>query len=187
MAVLLRQSREDQPVLADCRLVTLSDPGVPGSVQPYHAALVQHRLQNLRAAARLVAVVERVTGEAVDTLLDEYRALGFRPRAATLVVGSLIDPATIANQHMRAHALEGQLFRTVLAGALQKAGVSASAILERSVYDHGAATLARSAEALKLDVQALGGGHRGPWRADEKLAALAAWTTIPRRVAPGRK
>jgi hypothetical protein len=179
VAVLLQASHHGQPVLADCRLVLLSDPRVPGSVQPYHAALVQHRLQNMGAAAKLVAVVEQATGKAVNTLLDEYTALGLRPRAATLVVGSLVDPSTIANQHMRAHALEGHLFRTTLANALEKAGVRTTAILERNAYDHVATTLEGSPDRLKLAVKALGGGHRGPWRADEKLAAVAAWMNIP--------
>ena len=33
---------------------------------------------------------------------------------ASLVVGSHLDSATIANPHIRAHALEGELFRSAL-------------------------------------------------------------------------
>lgn len=183
IAVLLAGS-PDAPELVDARVVALADPAVPQSVQPYHAALRDHQLRDLRAAERLAGIVRRATGRSVAAVLGEYRASGYRISRAALVVGSVTDPATIANQHMRAHALEGALFRTVLEEALRTAGLRCSLILERTAYAEGAAALARPAERLKRSVTDLGRGRSGPWRADEKLAALAAWTTLA-RAAPG--
>jgi len=70
---------------------------------------------------RRAAVVRSAAERSIKTLLAAYRDLGPAPRTAALVVGSLIDPAKVGNPHIRAHALEGQLFRTVLAEALQSA------------------------------------------------------------------
>src|SRR2546422_9579871 len=55
---------------------------------------------------RLCRIVEQVTRQSVARLLADYRAGGHAVRRVALVVGSQIDPAKIANDHIRAHALE---------------------------------------------------------------------------------
>lgn len=67
--------------------------------------------------------MRRFAGESIGETFKAYSGLGFKPRTAGLVVGSLIEPERIANQHMRAHALEGRLFRTVLAEGLEARGL----------------------------------------------------------------
>lgn len=177
IAVLMAGS-DRTPSILDCREVPLADPKVAGSVQPYHAALRQHRLTHMKAAERLVRVVERATRQSVSRLLAEYRALAPPIRHGALVVGSLIDPETIANQHMRAHALEGRLFRVVVEEALGAAGVQVFPILERNAYESVGSSLARKPEELKQAVAAMGKTRSGPWRADEKLATLGAWAAL---------
>ena len=172
---------DGSPSLLDVRLVSLSDAATPESVQPYHAALVDHRLQDMGAAKPLIAIVRRTARRSVTSLLDEYGNRGWRTDRATLVVGSLVDPATIANQHMRAHALEGQLFRTVLSEALTDVDVRCSFLLERTAYDDAADILRRPAVVVRRTIGELGRGRGGPWRADEKLAALGAWTALAAR------
>src|SRR6266568_4045102 len=56
---------------------------------------------------RLCSIVERVTRKSVATLIADYRAAGCVVRRVALVVGSQIDPARIANDHIRAQALAG--------------------------------------------------------------------------------
>src|SRR6185436_14432623 len=123
IAVLLEGGAS--PAVLDVRVVALSDPEVAGTVQPYHAALGE--------AERLVALVRTASMRSVASLLREHAEAGREPKAAALVVGSLVDPATIANDHMRAHALEGALFRTVLLDALRSHGIEAEVILEKDV------------------------------------------------------
>ena len=53
---------------------------------------------------------------------------------AALVVGSQIDPANIANPHIRAHALEGRLFRSAVAETLQDHEIRTEILLERDAY-----------------------------------------------------
>jgi len=127
---------------------------------------------------RLRSVVARITRRSVRRLLHEYRRTGHAVRRVALVVGSDIDPARIANDHIRAHALEGRLFRTVLERACRSLGLRASVLVERQAYPAGATALHRSESQLKRAVTELGRAIDGPWRADEKTAALAAWMTL---------
>jgi hypothetical protein len=88
------------------------------------------------------------------------------------------EPASISNPHIRAHALEGQLFRTALEDASRPLGLPSSVFVERKIYAEAAKTLNRSEEDLKRLLAGLGREKRGPWRSDEKLAALGAWLTL---------
>jgi hypothetical protein len=134
--------------------------------------------QAARLERYLRRLVQRVTRRSLGALLKEYRRQGRRVRRVALVVGSLIDPARIGNDHIRAHALEGQLFRVALEGAARAARLPCATLVERSLYETAASRLKRSPAALKRAVTDLGGALRGPWRADEKAAALAAWLAL---------
>jgi hypothetical protein len=111
------------------------------------------------------------------TLLKGYRQKGFRIMRAALVVGSQIDPANIANPHIRAHALEGRLFRSAVAETLQDYQIRADVLLERDAYASVAARLKQSGDDVKRAIQDLGRSAPAkgrPWHAEQKLAALAA-------------
>src|SRR6266568_1957177 len=127
---------------------------------------------------RLCSIVERVTRKSVAALIADYRAAGCVVRRVALVVGSQIDPARIANDHIRAHALEGRLFRTALDKAVRARRLPCSVVLERAVYAKAASALKRSQGQLKHTVTELGRALDGPWRADEKTATLAAWMAL---------
>ena len=159
------------------RVVELSDPGVPGCRQPYHGARGKLEEDGAKVAARL-KVIQRVTKSSVTQLVKEYCDLGCTLRSAGLVVGSQIDPASIKNPHIRAHALEGQLFRTVLEDAVASCGLPCSVVTERNAYSKAATVLAQSEEDLRQAVSYMGRSLGGPWRADEKMAVLAAWMVL---------
>jgi hypothetical protein len=97
---------------------------------------------------------------------------------AGLVVGSLNDPASIANQHIRIHALEGQLFREVVEQALSASGLPCSVWRERDVYGVASAALVETEPRIRNMVAALGQEIDGPWRAEQKAAAVAAWLVL---------
>jgi hypothetical protein len=165
------------PQALDRRTVPLSDPRVPESRQPYHAAMGMLEEDRVKIRQR-TQVVRRVAERSVADLLRDYRAAGHALRGAGLVVGSQTDPATIANPHIRAHALEGQLFRTVLEDALQAHGLACLVVVERDAYAKAATVLGRSEDDVKRAVSGLGRTLGGPWRAEEKLAALVAWLRL---------
>ncbi len=165
------------PRVVDRRTIALSDATVPTSRQPYHAVMGARPSEAPQVERRLRGIVERVTRRSLAALLREYRRTR-RVGGVALVVGSTIDPGTIGNDHIRAHALEGQLFRTALERAARAAHLSCTTVVERALYATAAAQLKRPAAALKAVVAELGRAVDGPWRADEKAAALAAWLML---------
>ncbi len=114
----------------------------------------------------------------MTALIREYQADGYRLRGAGVVVGSLIDPERIANTHIRIHACEGRLFRSVIEDAARRCGVAYVLWRERDLYSLATGRLGQSAEELRDMLKALGRGVAGSWRAEEKAAALAAWLVL---------
>ena len=171
-AVLIAKSAK-APIVIDSRVIELADPAVADSRQPYHAGFGTAQTDTAKVA-RLVRGVERFSRRAIAALLDEYRAEQHPVRSAAVVVASLTDPATIANQHMRAHASEGRLFRTALVDSLEHCGLRVRVVLEREVYHLLGKALRRSPSQAKTQVAALG-EDVGRWRAEQKVAAAAAW------------
>ena len=111
-------------------------------------------------------------------LLQRSTGIGYTIRRAGLVVGSQINPDTIANPHIRAHALEGRLFRTTLEDSLRSRGIHCSLFTERDAYAVAAKSLGLSTGRVRDMLENLGRAVAGPWRADQKLAALAAWMAL---------
>ena len=158
-------------------MVDLSDPQFPETRQPYHATFGQLET-DAKKTNRRAGIVHRVTKQSITDLLSDYRRKGYATTSACLVVGSRLDPATIANPHIRAHALEGQLFRSALEQALNAQGVGAFIFLERDAYSKASAQLKKSCDDVRQTIQNLGRSTEGPWRAEQKLAAVGAWIAL---------
>ena len=167
-----------EPRLVDSRRVEISDPGVPESRQPYHEGFGTARGKTA-VLARLVASVERFGAESVGAFIAAHEA-SYALRGAGLVVGSVIDPDTIANDHIRIHALEGRLFREVVRTAASARGVDCVVWRERDLYAAAAALFLQQEAALKGRVTAMGQQVEGPWRAEHKAAAMAALMILAR-------
>jgi hypothetical protein len=176
-AAVLLAGPSQAPRAIERRVVELSDPNVPESKQPYHAAMGKLEEDEGKIRQR-TKVVLRAAARSVTLLVQDFRAAGYGLCGAGLVVGSQIDPKSISNPHIRAHALEGQLFRSVLEKALQSHGLACLVIVERDAYSKAAVRLARPEGELKRVVADLGRALSGPWRAEEKLASLAAWMAL---------
>ena len=170
-AVLIAKSAK-APTVIDSRVIELANPEVADSRQPYHAGFGTAQTDTAKVT-RLVHGIERFSRRTIAALLAEYREQ-HRLRGAAVVVASLTDPATIANQHMRAHASEGRLFRTVLIDGLEHCGVTVRVVLEREIYELLGKALRRSPSQAKTQVASLGEAV-GRWRAEQKVAAAAAW------------
>jgi hypothetical protein len=176
-AVVLLTGPIDSPALRDDRVIDLSDPRVPEMRQPYHATFGQLET-DAKKTNRRTDIVHRVTKQSVTKLLSDYRPKGYSFTRASLVVGSQRDPATIANPHICAHALEGRLFRSALEQALNAHGIRTAILLERDAYTTAAAQLKKSSDDVRRTIQNFGRSTDGPWRAEQKLAALGAWLAL---------
>jgi hypothetical protein len=201
IAVVLAGSRA-APLPVATRIVELSDPDVPETRQPYHDGFYRTE-EDAREIARRVGIVKRCARKSIAALINdierERRSQNLwrpasagpqvrlkadttsvlKPRAA-LVVGSLIDPSTVGNPHIRAHAHEGQLFRTVLEDALRAHDIECDVIVDKQLAARAAKDLGRPASAVSRAVMAFGKTLGGRWRAEEKAAATAAWLALRR-------
>jgi hypothetical protein len=128
--------------------------------------------------SRRVNAVRHITGKSIAKLLAGYRQQDFSIKRAALVVGSQIDPRSVANAHIRAHALEGQLFRSVLQRSLDKHGIRTEVLLEREAYGKAAVELKQSNQNVRRMIQNFRRETEASWRAEQKLAALAAWLAL---------
>jgi|SRR6185436_6539618 len=164
------------PRLLDSRRVEISDPGIPDAKQPYHAGFGTARDAGAELK-RLVSSVKSYGRKSVAALIREYQKRA-TVAAAGVVVGSLIDPKTIGNDHIRIHAMEGQLFRDVLINGAERGGVTCSVWRERDLYGLAETQLKFAETVLRRRLTAFGEDIEGGWRAEQKAAALAAWMVL---------
>jgi hypothetical protein len=166
------------PRVLEKRAVELWDPAVPASRQPYHLGLELPEGENAPAVVEACAAARAVAAGVVRRLIDDLRRADHDPRGVGLVVSSDSDGETLTNPHVRAHALEGRLFREILEAGVAASGLPCLVLVEREAYDRAAPALKQSAADLKRAVAALGAGLPRPWAAEEKTAALAAWVAL---------
>jgi hypothetical protein len=189
-AVLLR-GPASSPRLGDVRRIDLSDPRFPETRQPYHAAMGKLEMET-RKVNRRIDAVRRIAKKSITTLLARYRGKRYTVKSASLVVGSQIDPDSIANPHIRAHAFEGQLFRSVIEEALQTHRIRTNILIERDAYRQAAAKLKQSNENVRRVLQNLGRDTEAPLArrtetrrarrvAGALLAIIKAWSSAFRR------
>jgi hypothetical protein len=181
MAVLL-VGPASSPKVVDRRRVELADPAIPDSLQPFHAGLDLPKAAAAKTVGRLLKAVERSATRSVQKLLAVYCSDGYRIIGAGIVVGSTVDPKTIKNDHIRAHAEEGRLFRVVIDDALKAARVPAAVTPEKELFLRGANVLRIPEARIRSELTSLGKSLPGSWRAEEKAATLAAWLALATRV-----
>jgi hypothetical protein len=177
ISVVLTGSRH-APIAAARRVVELSDPKVAETRQPYHDGFGKEQ-DDEREISRRIEIVERCAKSAVGAFVRDAR--GGSPDGTTrasLVVGSIIDPRQVGNPHIRAHANEGRLFRTVVEDSLRACRVSCTIIVEKQLAATARAALGRDETAIAQTLAGFGKALGGPWRADEKAAAIGAWLAL---------
>ena len=179
-AAIVLSGPSSSPSVLHARRIELSDPAVPESRQPFHAVDdAQGDLEpNEAQIKKRVQVVRHVAEQSIGRLLTDCRANGWNPQRAGIVAGSLVDPSTIHSPHIRAHAMEGRLFRTVVDDAVQAHGLSSIVLDEKTAFESAARQINPDERTLKRTLVSLGRDVDGLWRAEEKLAALAAWVAV---------
>lgn len=175
-AVLLTGTK-GVPQVIDRRVIPLADPSVPDSIQPFHVFERESGRSAEQLVEKLKKRVAEVALQSIKELMKDYRELGYQPIRAILVVGSKVDPSTLHNEHIRWHALEGQLFRTVVENALAAGKVSSTVLLSAEVFKEGTALFRRKEDDLKQQIKELGRAL-GSWRAEDKASSMAAWLAL---------
>lgn len=175
-AVLLTLADRAPRVVDHCR-IELSDPALPESKQPYHDGAGTAR-QEGPGLSRLLGSVRSFAAGSLQELLQRFATPGYPLKGAGIVVGSLIDPQRIANHHIRIHALEGRLFREIVQDAAERAKLPCSLWRERDLPVVAREMLGKPEAQLRIMLRNLGKPLPGPWRSEQKAAALAAWLVL---------
>jgi hypothetical protein len=124
---------------------------------------------------------------ATEAIADIVRAL--EAQKLKTVAGAVLatrawlghDLAGILGSHAHVHVYEGEAVRDAVRAGLKANKITAQDVGEKSLYAVAAKALKQSEARLKTTLTALRGGASGPWRQDQKLAALAAWLLLAAR------
>jgi hypothetical protein len=171
----------DDPRVIERQRLTMTDPAVPESAEPYHAArgLDLDEAEGVVHQAR--EAVRAVTRRELRSLVDTLRAEGHALVGSAILTGKGRMPSGLAQtlaSHAMVHVAEGLMFREALREGSEICSLPVCGLLEREAYEQTAAVLRVSPEHLQERVDAFGRELGPPWRQDQKLATVAAWFAL---------
>jgi len=169
------------PVVIDRRRIELADAAIPGSMQPYHAA-VPMKLKDAEAyIQRSIDQARRLAQRALHAAIDELRKSGHEVAGCGILLASGRPApalAAILASHALIHTAEGELFRDALRYASERCKLPVTAVKERDLFERAAAELRIPSGELQRRVAEMGRAIGPPWRQDQKLAALVGWLAL---------
>jgi hypothetical protein len=169
------------PTLLRRSRVALIDDHDPESKQPYHAV---EFLCAEEATGRLdgyLAVATSMAQASIRALSEELKQRGIGLRSVGILESSgrkQVSLTAILASHALIHAADGDHFRNALSEAAERSRLTAFRMPARLLETHAAQCLQRPLEQLLDTVNRLGRGIGPPWGADQKKAALLAWTLL---------
>lgn len=168
----------DAPVILYKAEIKLVDPKIPETAQPYHQVMDLPWPESERAVQKFVSAIERVATKALGRLIAEQAERSLTVRCVATVGAKDRDLARIGNSHIRAHAAEGVLFRRVLDEAAVANKLPFRSFAEREFEENLKKELGAKSSVVKKKLDQAACALPPPWRADEKLAAMAAWLVL---------
>jgi hypothetical protein len=178
--VVLGGGASDLSVLARSR-VELIDDHDPESKQPYHAVeflCVEEATGRLKG---YLEVAELLAHAAIETQYAAVKQRGYQVKSVGIIESSgrkEISLSSVLKSHALIHAAEGDHFRNALSAAAQGLGLRVCRIPARDLEDHSSSQLRLPRKRMLDTVNDLGRQVGPPWGADQKKAALLAWTLL---------
>src|SRR5712664_2653585 len=169
IAVVLGGSIDSPTVIAKTE-IRLVDPKMPGTAQPYHEVMDLPWEESQRAALKYIRAIENVATKELERLIDEQKSSGMKIAGVGIVGARDRDLTRIGNNHIRAHAAEGVLFRRVLDLAAEANGLKRRTFPDRDFDALAVSELGAKSAEVKQKILSLGRSVTAPWRADEKQA-----------------
>jgi hypothetical protein len=163
------------------RRIEISDPGIRGSKQPYHAAEPLEFPDAQAYVERCAASTRRLAREALQGAIDGLRDRRLEPSACGIILGSgrtLPGLEAILKSHALIHTAEGEFFRNALVEACEHCGIPVLGVKEKDLYERGAARFRTPVSELERRVKEMGKPLGAPWTQDQKYAALVAWMAL---------
>jgi len=168
-----------EPVLVGRQRIELTGDGHPK--QPYHEA-EPLKLKEADALIRLCNQASRgLAVRAFRGTIGSLRRDGHEVVGCGLLLASgraLPGLAEVLASHALIHAAEGEMYRDVLRRAGEHLSLRVTGVRERDVLARAAEATGRPASELQRRVAEMGRALGPPWRQDEKLATLVAWTVL---------
>jgi hypothetical protein len=170
-----------QPALLARTRVALIDEKDPASKQPYHTV---EFMCIEEATGRLDGYLSVATSMAQASIRGHVEAL--RKRGIQLRSVGILESAgrkgvslsSILASHALIHGADGDHFRNALAVAAEQQRLVVHRIRGREIEAHASARLRKPANRLRDIVNDLGHAAGAPWGADQKNAALLAWSLL---------
>jgi hypothetical protein len=178
--VLLGGSAAAPTLLARSRVILIDERDLK-SKQPYHAV---ESLPVPEAAARLdeyLAVADRLAHASIQAESERLKGRGLQLRSVGILDSSGRKQASLASilaSHALIHGADGEHFRNALSGAAERLGLRVCRVPARALEAHAAKHLGQPVDRLLAVVNQLGRGAGPPWGADQKKAALLAWSLL---------
>jgi hypothetical protein len=161
--------------------VALTEEGLEGAKQPYHALEGLPLPEARRRLERFEASATRLAVSALQALLQRAEGVGLRLRSVGILDASGGSGATleaILASHALIHTADGNHFRAALAHGCEAQGLVVARVAQRELPARAAAALKRTPPQLAQVLAGLGAGLGAPWGADQKSAALLAWLLL---------
>jgi hypothetical protein len=159
------------------RRAEIVDLRTPGVAQPYHFA---ERLEINKAQAhvtRCAGTSKNLAVGALQQVISELDGRGYKVARVAILLSSgrpLPTFEKILASHALIHAAEGEFFRQAFRDGAEALKIPVTGIRERELEVELKSTFGNEASRLQKKVAGLGRVLGPPWRADQKLAALAA-------------
>jgi hypothetical protein len=171
----------DTPIVLKKFEMTLADPKVPATAQPYHEVMDLSWEESQKAVRKSARAIEAIARRALSKLIKELQSAGMNVSGVGIVGAQDKDLARIGNFHIRAHAAEGVLFRRVLDLAADANSLTRQTFPDRDFDGLTRIELGAQSGIFKKMINDLGRKIDPPCRTDEKQAATAAWLVLHRR------
>ncbi len=151
--------------------------------EPYSVARELALAARKSEAADTVAEGRRRQDEmATDGLRQVVSSLGATPATVALLINRAgwINDLLAYSLEWAEHVpvAEGLAVRDALRAGCRSCGLAFAEIDEKALPQTAAALLGLSAADIDARLKAMGGAAGKPWRKEQKLAALAAWTRL---------
>jgi len=170
-----------EPELLGRSRVLLIDDHDPESKRPYHAV---EFLCVEEATGRLhgyMAVATRLAQDAIHAQSEQLKERGIAVKSVGIIESSSrkqISLPSILAAHALIHAADGDHFRNALFVAAEQCRLRVCRIPAKVLEDHAGKCLRLPVKRILETVRNLGAGKGPPWGADQKKAALLAWTLL---------
>jgi hypothetical protein len=169
------------PTLLARSRVALIDDHDPEAKQPYHAV---EFLCVEEATGRLdgyMAVATRMAQETLRAQLGELKGRDIAVKSVGIIESSSrkqVSLQAILASHALIHAADGDHFRNALYAAAEQCRLQVCRIPARELEAHAGKHLRLPLHRMLDTVNKLGKDKGPPWGADQKKAALLAWTLL---------